>query len=67
MKGLFKSKPRTPAELVRYMRELLIFIDRGAQTREQKREKQREEKVESCDVLFKFLQILLEARLLALA
>nr|CAN60301.1 hypothetical protein VITISV_040143 [Vitis vinifera] len=45
MKGLFKSKPRTPAELVRYMRELLIFIDRGAQTREQKREKQREEKV----------------------
>lgn len=67
MKGLFKSKPRTPAELVRYMRELLIFIDRGAQTREQKREKQREEKVESCDVLFNYLQILLEARLLALA
>ncbi|KAJ6834484.1 putative MO25-like protein [Iris pallida] len=27
MKGIFKSKPKTPAELVRQMRELLIFFD----------------------------------------
>uniref|UniRef100_A0A0D9X0W2 MO25-like protein n=2 Tax=Leersia perrieri TaxID=77586 RepID=A0A0D9X0W2_9ORYZ len=27
MKGLFKSKPRTPADVVRQTRELLIFLD----------------------------------------
>lgn len=27
MKGLFKSKPRTPADVVRQTRELLIFVD----------------------------------------
>ncbi|PKA53609.1 Putative MO25-like protein [Apostasia shenzhenica] len=38
MKGFFKSKPRTPAELVRQTRELLIYIDVNWSTRESKRE-----------------------------
>ncbi|GMH30268.1 hypothetical protein Nepgr_032111 [Nepenthes gracilis] len=38
MKGLFKSKPRTPIELVRQTRDLLIYIDRDANIRESKRE-----------------------------
>ncbi|KAK9681431.1 hypothetical protein RND81_10G001600 [Saponaria officinalis] len=37
MKGLFKSKPRTPAELVRISRDLLIIVDQDA-IRESKRE-----------------------------
>jgi hypothetical protein len=39
MKGLFKSKPRTPADLVRQTRELLGYVDASA------RELKREEKV----------------------
>ncbi|XP_022989431.1 putative MO25-like protein At5g47540 [Cucurbita maxima] len=38
MKGLFKPKPRSPLELVRYAHELLLFIDRSDGVREQKRE-----------------------------
>ncbi|KAK4491897.1 hypothetical protein RD792_002678, partial [Penstemon davidsonii] len=39
MKGLFKSKPKTPADLVRQTRDLLIFIDRAApDTKESKRD-----------------------------
>lgn len=39
MKGLFKAKPRTPADLVRLTRDLLIFVDGGApDTKESKRE-----------------------------
>ncbi|KAK4755563.1 hypothetical protein SAY87_009320 [Trapa incisa] len=38
MKGLFKSKPRTPVEVVRHAHELLIFIDRNQEVRENKRE-----------------------------
>ncbi|KAI3466514.1 hypothetical protein Pfo_023177 [Paulownia fortunei] len=39
MKGLFKSKPKTPADLVRQTRDLLIFADRGGpDTKESKRE-----------------------------
>ncbi|XP_077211145.1 putative MO25-like protein At5g47540 [Tasmannia lanceolata] len=38
MKGLFKSKPRTPAELVRLMRELLIYADLNSNSKEAKRE-----------------------------
>ncbi|XP_074307427.1 putative MO25-like protein At5g47540 [Silene latifolia] len=37
MKGLFKSKPRTPPELVRLCRDLLILVDQDA-IRESKRE-----------------------------
>jgi hypothetical protein len=45
MKGLFKSKPRTPPDVVRQTRELLIYLDlhsgsRGADAK-------REEKVRS--------------------
>jgi len=38
MKGLFKSKPRTPADVVRQTRDLLLFVDRSPETRESKRE-----------------------------
>ncbi|KAL6968988.1 hypothetical protein U1Q18_046234 [Sarracenia purpurea var. burkii] len=38
MKGLFKSKPRTPAELVRQVRDLLIYADRNTEPRETKRQ-----------------------------
>ncbi|XP_004144537.2 putative MO25-like protein At5g47540 [Cucumis sativus] len=37
MKGLFKPKIRSPVELVRYAQELLLFIDRNEEVREQKR------------------------------
>ena len=38
MKGIFKSKPRTPAELVRATRELLAYVDTFPVSRETKRE-----------------------------
>ncbi|KAF8030498.1 hypothetical protein BT93_E2820 [Corymbia citriodora subsp. variegata] len=38
MKGLFKSKPRTPADVVRHTRDLLIFADLNGDARESKRE-----------------------------
>lgn len=38
MKGLFKSKPRTPVEVVRHTRELLIFVGSSQDVRESKRE-----------------------------
>lgn len=38
MKGLFKSKPRTPVDIVRQTRDLLMLVDRNADTRESKRE-----------------------------
>lgn len=53
MKGLFKTKPRSPPELVRHLRELLNFINR----REHKKEKHREEKVEffyACSIIYEF-------------
>jgi len=38
MKGLFKSKPRTPADVVRHTRDLLLVVDRNSESRESKRE-----------------------------
>ncbi|KAL7130417.1 hypothetical protein ABFS83_13G132800 [Erythranthe nasuta] len=39
MKGLFKSKPKTPVDLVRQTRELLLFLDLGGpDTKESKRD-----------------------------
>ncbi|KAL0443024.1 UNVERIFIED_CONTAM: putative MO25-like protein [Sesamum latifolium] len=38
MKALFKSKPKTPADLVRQTRDLLIFVDQGPDTKESKRD-----------------------------
>ncbi|XP_020530703.1 putative MO25-like protein At5g47540 isoform X2 [Amborella trichopoda] len=38
MKGLFKSKPRTPAELVRQTRDLLVYVDVYWNSREAKKE-----------------------------
>ncbi|XP_074574042.1 putative MO25-like protein At5g47540 [Curcuma longa] len=43
MKGLFKSKPRTPADIVRHTRELLIYIDLNANSRDPKREEKMSE------------------------
>ncbi|KHN46910.1 Putative MO25-like protein [Glycine soja] len=37
-KALFKPKPKTPVELVRHARELIIFLDSKTCTRESKRE-----------------------------
>ncbi|KAH7404860.1 hypothetical protein KP509_15G047500 [Ceratopteris richardii] len=38
MKGIFKSKPRTPAELVRSTRELLAYVDMPTLSKDGKRE-----------------------------
>ncbi|KAJ3672999.1 hypothetical protein LUZ60_006373 [Juncus effusus] len=38
MKGLFKSKPRTPADVVRQTRELLVYLDLNSSGRDNKRE-----------------------------
>ncbi|KAK6149664.1 hypothetical protein DH2020_017189 [Rehmannia glutinosa] len=39
VKALFKSKPKTPVDLVRQTRDLLIFVDRGGpDTKESKRD-----------------------------
>lgn len=39
MKGLFKSKPKTPVDIVRQTRDLLIYVDRSnSEIRESKRE-----------------------------
>ncbi|KAJ9146952.1 hypothetical protein P3X46_029164 [Hevea brasiliensis] len=43
MKGLFKSKPRTPVEVVHQTRELLIYADKNMETRERKREEKMSE------------------------
>ncbi|KAF9688244.1 hypothetical protein SADUNF_Sadunf02G0177000 [Salix dunnii] len=43
MKGLFKPKPRTPAELVLQARDLLIFLDQNTETRERKLEEKMSE------------------------
>uniref|UniRef100_A0A1J3IYI8 Putative MO25-like protein n=1 Tax=Noccaea caerulescens TaxID=107243 RepID=A0A1J3IYI8_NOCCA len=44
MKGLFKSKPRTPADLVRQTRDLLLYADRSNSLPDL-RESKREEKM----------------------
>ncbi|KAM1456314.1 hypothetical protein ACFXTO_005575 [Malus domestica] len=38
MKGLFKSKLRTPADIVRQTRDLLVYAQRAPDSRESKRE-----------------------------
>lgn len=38
MKGLFKPKPRTPTDIVRQTRDLLLFFDRNTESRDSKRE-----------------------------
>uniref|UniRef100_A0A199UCE2 MO25-like protein At5g47540 n=1 Tax=Manihot esculenta TaxID=3983 RepID=A0A199UCE2_MANES len=44
MKGLFKSKPRTPTDIVRQTRDLLIYADRpSSDPRDAKREEKMEE------------------------
>ncbi|KAH9745148.1 putative MO25-like protein [Citrus sinensis] len=43
MKGLFKPKPKTPVELVKLTRELLLYANRTTETREKKREEKMSE------------------------
>ncbi|KAM1562452.1 hypothetical protein TB1_005356 [Malus domestica] len=43
MKGLFKSKPRTPADIVRQTRDLLVYAQRAPDSRESKREEKMSE------------------------
>lgn len=43
MKSLFKSKPRTPADVVRHTRDLLLFVERNNEPRESKREEKMSE------------------------
>lgn len=50
-KALFKSKPRTPVDLVRQTRELLIYVERGSSS--DVRESKREEKVRFCSLCMK--------------
>ncbi|CAL9126538.1 Mo25-like [Musa troglodytarum] len=38
MKGLFRSKPRTPADVVRQTRDLLVYFDLDRNSRDSKRE-----------------------------
>ncbi|XAR55292.1 hypothetical protein NMG60_11035326 [Bertholletia excelsa] len=38
MKGIFRSKPRTPAEVVRQARELFVYVNRDTEPRESKRQ-----------------------------
>ncbi|GAB4830756.1 hypothetical protein Ancab_004789 [Ancistrocladus abbreviatus] len=56
MKGLFKSKPRTPAELVRLTRDLLIYFDRDANN---VRESKRDEKMAELSKLIRELKSIL--------
>ncbi|ONK59774.1 uncharacterized protein A4U43_C08F10500 [Asparagus officinalis] len=62
MKGLFKSKPRTPAEIVRQTRDLLIYFDRppaAASSASSSRESKREEKMaELCKLIRELKDIL---------
>lgn len=48
MKALFKPKPKTPADLVRQTRDLLILADRGTDTKESKREEKVLDSINSC-------------------
>ncbi|XP_074589634.1 putative MO25-like protein At5g47540 isoform X2 [Curcuma longa] len=48
MKTLFKSKPRTPAELVRQTRDLLVYVDANPKPRDGKRD---EKMIELCKYL----------------
>ncbi|KAM1008991.1 hypothetical protein ACFX2J_005336 [Malus domestica] len=43
MKGLFKSKLRTPADIVRQTRDLLVYAQRAPDSRESKREEKMSE------------------------
>ncbi|KAK9014501.1 hypothetical protein V6N11_005656 [Hibiscus sabdariffa] len=55
MKGLFKSKPRTPADIVRQTRDLLGYASRSTDGRESKRE---EKMTELCKNLRELKSIL---------
>lgn len=56
MKGLFKSKPKTPVDIVRQTRDLLIFADRSAS---EVRTSKREEKMNELSKLLRELKVIL--------
>ncbi|GMP75744.1 hypothetical protein CsSME_00032723 [Camellia sinensis var. sinensis] len=55
MKGLFKSKPKTPVDLVRQTRDILIYADLNSDSRESKRE----EKMSELSRLIRELKVIL--------
>lgn len=55
MKGLFKSKPRTPADTVRQTRDLLIFANRSPDPRENKRDEKVQSSLSPCVYLLQSL------------
>lgn len=52
MKGLFKSKPRTPPDIVRQTRDLLVYADRSVSIPDL-RESKRQEKVLPFSLFFR--------------
>ncbi|KAK9133037.1 hypothetical protein Scep_012565 [Stephania cephalantha] len=59
MKGLFKSKPKTPAELVRQTRDLLIYLDLNSASAAPGKEAKREEKMAELSKLIRELKSIL--------
>ena len=57
MKGLFKPKPRTPTDVVRQTRDLLISADRSSSSSSDPRDTKREEKVIYLRIFFFFFVI----------
>ncbi|KAL7218781.1 hypothetical protein ACSBR2_011948 [Camellia fascicularis] len=55
MKGLFKSKPRTPSELICHVRDLLIYADRNTEPRQTKRQ---EKMSELCKLILEMRTVL---------
>lgn len=55
MKGLFKSKPRTPVDIVKQTRDLLIYADRNPSSTSDSRDSKREEKVLSLRSMHAFM------------
>ncbi|KAK9151408.1 hypothetical protein Syun_009717 [Stephania yunnanensis] len=59
MKGLFKSKPKTPAELVRQTRDLLVYLDLNSASAAPGKEAKREEKMAELSKLIRELKSIL--------
>lgn len=57
MKGLFKSKPRTPVDVVRQARDLLVYVETGSAS--DSRESKREEKMGELSKLIREMKLIL--------
>ncbi|XP_058070727.1 putative MO25-like protein At5g47540 [Magnolia sinica] len=58
MKGLFKPKPRTPTEIVRQTRDLLVYFNLGSNSREISASKREEKMAELCKLIRELKAIL---------